>query len=244
MATSLLGFGLLLHGGTALAQSSSPYPVVDPQPPAKTLQFHRDALPANPPPPVYSVRPVSAQVKDAAQGQQQEKPYTKANYDIMAEFRGVREVPGLERLTLLETESEVFARMKQEALKTGERIEFPEEPILSKEAYPGRHWAAKPMIAEPSYVVHGRLYFEQKNFERGLWDFGPITPAIQMGEFFLDVALLPYNCGTRPCEKYDTSAGKCLPCDPTPFMLYPIEWSMSGAVFEAAAITGLLFTFP
>jgi hypothetical protein len=168
----------------------------------------------------------------------------KSYYDENLGLRGVREVPGLEVITRLEPESALFKRMKQEALKAGERIVFPEEPVLAKEPYPGRHWAHKTMQVEPCYVAHGRLLFEQQNFERGLWDLGPLTPVVEAGMFYFDVAALPYHVFTRPCQQYDTSAGKCMPGDPTPFYLYPPELSFPGAVAEVAVVTGLFFVFP
>src|SRR5579862_8832824 len=64
-----------------------------------------------------------------------EKGGSKMLYDPSADFKGVREVPGLEVLTRRESEKEFFERMRQEAMKTGERLVFPEEPVLSKEPF-------------------------------------------------------------------------------------------------------------
>jgi len=242
MATSLLGCVVLLHAGAAVAQG---LPGNNSQQPATTLQFHRDAIE-----PAVPVAPANSPAAGQAPGVQQagqpadKQQLPKTPYDETAGLRGVREVPGLERMTLLETEAMLFERMKQEALKAGDRIVFPEEPVLSKERYPGRIWAARVVQIEPTYVPHGRLLFEQKNFERGLWDLGVLTPVVEMGIFYLDVAALPYHLATRPCQQYDTSAGKCLPGDPTPFYLYPPELSFSGAVAELAVVTGMFFVFP
>jgi hypothetical protein len=100
------------------------------------------------------------------------------------------------------------------------------------------------MQVEPAYVAHGRLLFEQKNFERGLWDLGLFTPVVESTLFYFDVAALPYHLATRPCQQYDTSAGKCLPGDPAPFLLYPPELSYSGLVAELAVGTAMFFIFP
>jgi hypothetical protein len=187
---------------------------------------------------------LQAAVPASAQQPSDKMQTPKSYYDETLALRGVREVPGLEVITRLEPESALFERMKQEALKAGERIVFPEEPVLAKDPYPGRHWAPKIMQVEPCYVAHQRLLFEQQNFERGLWDLGPLTPVVEIGMFYFDVAALPYHLATRPCQQYDTSAGKCLPGDPTPFYLYPPELSFSGAVAEAAVVTGMFFIFP
>src|SRR5262249_18466687 len=118
------------------------------------------------------------------------------------------------------------------------------EPVLSKLPYQGRTWPDMAKLVEPDYVMHTRLLFEQQNFERGLWDLGILTPVLEAGIFYFDVAAPPYHLATRPCQQYDTSAGKCLPGDPTPFYLYPVEFSLTGAAAEAAVITGGFFIFP
>jgi hypothetical protein len=252
MATSLLGLGLLLHGSSASAQSyaGTPgstipvnYPVIMPPPPPL------GALPARPgqPPTLQAPQSSPAIMPEAVVAippQQEERKGPRMPYDTGVEFKGAFEVPGIERLTRLESEEDLFRRMEQEALKSGDRIVFPEDKALAREPYPGRHWAPKTMFAEPAYVAHGRLLFEQQNFERGLWDLGILTPPLSAAEFAWDVVTLPYHIATRPCQQYDTSAGKCLPGDASPFRIYPIEWSLSGAVAEAAAVTGVFFIFP
>jgi hypothetical protein len=160
------------------------------------------------------------------------------------EFRNLNQVPSLEVLSRLESQEALFRRMTEEARAGNERLVFPTEPILSKEPFQGRHFVPLAKLVEPAFVVHGRLYFEQPNLERGLWDFGVFTPALSLGKFCWDVAWLPYHAGTRPCQQYDTSAGKCLPGDPTPFYLYPVELSLTGAAAEAAVVTGLVAIFP
>ena len=116
--------------------------------------------------------------------------------------------------------------------------------VIAKEPYPGRHWSPYTKQVEPNYVCYQRLLFQQKNFERYGWDLGPITPILSAGKFYWDVLALPYHAATRPCQQYDTSAGKCLPGDPTPFFLYPVEFSVSGLAAEAAVVTGAFFVFP
>jgi hypothetical protein len=171
-----------------------------------------------------------------------EKP--RSQTDDIAAYGVQLDVPGLGRLTRLESEGALKERMRQEALRYGERLVFPDEPILAKEPYPGRHWPHLARLVEPHYVNHGRLLFEQKNFERYGWDLGPITPVLAAGKFFWDVAWLPYHLGTRPCQQYDSSAGHCLPGDPVPFLLYPPELSLTGALTQAGTVAGLFFIFP
>ncbi len=155
------------------------------------------------------------------------------------------DVPGLQRLTgQLESEDSLKERMRQEARTRGERLVFPDEPLLSKEPYVGRHWTPLKREIEPYYVCYSRLLFQQKNFERYGWDLGPISPILSAGKFYMDVALLPYHLATRPWQQYETSAGYCLPGDPVPLLLYPEEISATGLAAEAAVITVGFFMFP
>jgi hypothetical protein len=292
MAASLLGLGLALHGGTALAQSSpnpaawdrnwpgTPYsstpmlPPVAPTAPASvgdtgtTMQFHRSPLlpPTTPasvggtsttiefhrgPAQPGSVRPPGAASPNAATIQlatqkndgKLDKGLPKTGYEAM-EFRSPRELPGWEVITRLESESALKERMRQELLRSGERIVFPDEPVVAKEPYKGRRVEPLTKLVEPNFVVHGRLLFEQPNFERGQWDFGVLGPVLSVGKFYTDIALLPYHVFTRPLQCYDTSAGKCLPGDPAPFRVEPFEFSLTGLAAEAGAITALYFIFP
>jgi hypothetical protein len=240
MAISLAGWGVFLLAGQINAQV---VPSQNRPEQAPAIHFHRD--PVGPATIGSPGAPASTdQIQPFGQpGDLQPIPKLPYAEESMA-LRGVREVPGLERLTQLESQAELYERMKQEALRSGDRITFPEEPVLAKEPYPGRVWAPKVEQAEPAWVAHPRLLFEQKNFERGLWDFGVLTPVVETGLFYFDVAALPYHLATRPCQQYDTSAGKCLPGDPAPFYLYPPELSFSGAVAEVAVVTAVFFIFP
>jgi hypothetical protein len=247
---------MVLGAATAQAQSyptPSPWsntapalpanPSVGPPPvsqPPGTLKFHRDAVQ----PAVGNGHDIAPEVLPVAMQAQggggQKLPKT---YEVM-EFRSLREVPGLEVLTRLESEAALMERMRQELLKTGERIVFPDEPPLTKEPYRDRQMAGLTKTVEPHFVCHGRVLFEQLNFDRGLWDFGVLGPLVCNAEFACDLVLLPYHLATRPLQQYDCSAGKCMPGDPTPFLLYPEEFSLTGLTAEAAALTGLWFVFP
>jgi hypothetical protein len=156
------------------------------------------------------------------------------------------EPPDPERLFRRESEKEWRERIKQEARRrpTAQRIIFPEEIPLTKEPYVPRQFPPLTETVEPAYVMHGRLYFEQRNFERYGWDLGILTPALNLGTFYKDMVLLPYHWWTRPCQRYETSAGKCLPGDPTPLYLYPFEWSVTGFVGQAGVMTAGFFIFP
>jgi hypothetical protein len=167
----------------------------------------------------------------------------KSGLDAL-QARTIREVPSQEVLMRVDSQAEWKDRIRQETRNQGDTAIFPDETVLSKTPYVERNWATATKLVEPSFVVHGRLLFEQPNFERGLWNLGIFQPLVESGKFMFDIAALPYHLGTRPFQQYDCSAGKCLPGDPAPFYLYPMEFSLTGLAAEGAAVTGILFMFP
>jgi hypothetical protein len=157
------------------------------------------------------------------------------------------EPPGPMRLFRLESEAGLQERIRQEArqrVPMEHRVVFPDEPILSREAYAGRQWPQQDRFAEPNYVCYGRLYFEQLNLERYGWDLGFVTPFVSAAAFFGDVVTMPYNAWEDPCRCYECSAGYCLPGDPIPFLLYPPHQSVTGYLAEAGAAVALFAIFP
>ncbi|MBV9124000.1 MAG: hypothetical protein JO112_11630 [Planctomycetes bacterium] len=154
--------------------------------------------------------------------------------------------PGPEVVFRRESEANLQVRMQQEARSrpVPERIDFPEEPVLSKERYAGRAFPPLQEVVEPSYVCYRRLYFEDINSERYGWDLGFIQPFVSTGIFFYDVLALPYHMGTEICRHYECSSGYCLPGDPVPYLLYPPELSLTGAVLEAGVIAAGFAIFP
>src|SRR5687767_5026397 len=125
-----------------------------------------------------------------------------------------------------------------------ERIQFPEEPVLSRERYRGRNWPQTTRLVEPAYVCHGPLYFEELNSERYGWDLGLAQPILSTGIFYFDLLTLPYQVASSLGDCYDCSSGKCLPGDPVPYLLYPPQLSLTGSLAEAATLIALLAVFP
>jgi hypothetical protein len=153
--------------------------------------------------------------------------------------------PGPERLFRLESQASLMLRMKQEALQRTppERIEFPEEQPLSKEAWVGRHWPRRDMLIEPDYVCYKKLLFEDPMAERYGWDLGPVQPLLSTAGFLGNFVTVPYHLGADPCRT-EVSAGRCYPGDPVPYLIYPPELSVSGLAAEAATAVLLFVTFP
>jgi hypothetical protein len=129
-------------------------------------------------------------------------------------------------------------------------LKYPPLPVLSPPGVPYQAktaaYAPHQATLEPLYVVHRRLFFEEKNGERAGWDLGPLSTLVGTTHFYLDALLIPHNIAAGVVYGYwDTSAGKCLPGSPTPYYLYPRELTLTGSVFEAGVITGLAFVlFP
>lgn len=100
------------------------------------------------------------------------------------------------------------------------------------------------VLLEPGYMVHRRLFFEEKNAERYGWDLGFAQPFVSVGYFYKDLLLWPSKLGSNLHERYSTNAGKFLPGSPVPYYLYPQEITLVGASLGAAAIIGTAFLLP
>jgi len=177
---------------------------------------------------------------------QEVAPRAKERPEVPFNFSVVTELPGPERFFRRQSESDWQQRIRDESRTesgTG-RIFFPDSPPLTNEPFQKRQFPSLVAGVEPAYVCHGRLLFEQPNFERQGWDLGFLTPFVNVGVYYYDLALLPYHAWTRPFDCTDCSAGKCLPGDTTPLYLYPEKFSVSGLVAEATVVTGIFFLFP
>jgi hypothetical protein len=147
----------------------------------------------------------------------------------------------------VQTDAQLQERIRQEQRDRGlveSPIEFPPDPILSRDRYMGRNWPHLKMEVAPYYVAHGRLLFQQINAERYGWDLGFVHPVIAATGFFWDFVTAPYHLGTALCRPYDANLGWCLPGDPVPLMLYPPEISLTGTITETATILALVAIFP
>jgi hypothetical protein len=233
MSASLLALACWLAGDAATGQQARTPPLRVPQ-----------RMPASDPLPLPPPQPQRHDLYQTTL--QQAQPEQRSASDTLAEYKIPLEPPGPERLFRMESEAALFERMRQEARerKAPERIVFPESPVLAKEPYYGRSWPATRLEVEPHYVCHGRLLFEEVNSERYGWELGLFQPVISTLYFYKDVATLPYKLGSRLCDRFDCSAGKCLPGDPVPYLIYPPGLSLTGALTEGAVIAGLIAIFP
>jgi hypothetical protein len=262
MAASLLGLGLLLAAQSAGAQEvgdtggKAPWrparqtkasPMSDaPAAPAKaTITYHKE--PDAPPP---------MTLQQAAFQQGSYSQSTGGNTGVTGPYSTTTDEtstiitlvpPGFERVFgRLESEASFNERVRQanRSKVPIDRTNFPPEPIVSKEPYKPRTFVAHNLIVEPNFVPHGHLLFEQKNLERGGWDLGILSPVASAGKFYCDFVTLPYQLASQIGRGIETSAGKCLPGDPTPFLLYPPEMHVTAGFVQTAAVIGLIAIFP
>lgn len=152
--------------------------------------------------------------------------------------------PKPERLFRMESELELQKRIRTEIMNRPRKedrpevVEFPTYKALTDDPFKPRQFGGVVKQIEPTYVIYDRLYFEDVNAERYGWDLGILQGPWQAAAFYKDLALLPYKFMTRPCQRFDSSAGWCFPGDPIPYLLYPPEISLTGAGWEAAIIVG------
>lgn len=129
--------------------------------------------------------------------------------------------PGPQRLFRLESEVELFDRIRTERRSIRLPMQLPPIDDRTPTRVPTqRLWSTLTAVAEPGYLCYRRHSFEQRNFERYGWDLGVLTPPISAARFYADVLLLPVYWTLDPCRWYECSSGMCLPGDPTPLMWY------------------------
>ncbi len=104
------------------------------------------------------------------------------------------------RLFVLEAEDVFRNRMRQEAHDRGVRhpLEFPTSTLLPATRETPRSWNAYIKIVEPSYVISGRLLWEQPLLERHGVSLGVLQPGISTGLFFIDTVNWPIHRLARP----------------------------------------------
>jgi hypothetical protein len=248
----------LLAGGAARAQQTSPnanWKRSDPNPAARStppqapsiLTYYKE-----PELPGAEVQPVGAQTLAPLQGMRPgDTGYSSDDFQDPIPL-GLKE-GGPNPVIRVESEANFNRRYAQKVRQSPgkeaptpypQRAIFPQEPVVSRQPYLPRPFPPRTTLVEPNYVCHGPLLFEQRNMERGGWDLGIIQPVVSGGVFVADALTLPYHLGAAVCNWPDCSAGKCLPGDPTPFLLYPPPLSLTGAVAEVGVGAALFAAFP
>lgn len=212
------------------------------EPPAPVL-VQQPTVPVMPAAPPTEALPSFPSVASMLQ-QPDPDPAGVERTDSLADYGIETSPPTLKRLFRMESERQLQARMIQEIqsrpVKPGEMperdVSFPTYRPLTDQPFQERRFGGLIKQIEPNYVMFGRLYAEEPNSERYGWDFGMIQPLWSTAAAFKDFALLPYNFAARPHQRFETSAGKCYPGDPVPYLIYPLEMSATGAGWETFVI--------
>lgn len=168
-------------------------------------------------------------------------------YEDDTDFNIRTDIPGPERLfdtRKSEAMMREYIRRESQVRAGANRILFPEYQPLSNEVYTGRNFPQQSTRVEPNVVCHGRLYFEQPNFDRAGWDLGYLTVPASVAVFYYDLALFPYHLGTRPCNQVECNLGKCQPGDPTPMFLYREPFSLTGLATQSMFLGTGFIAFP
>ncbi|HZV05157.1 MAG TPA: hypothetical protein VE999_08760 [Gemmataceae bacterium] len=176
----------------------------------------------------------------------------REEFETPAPYTIQLEPPSIYRVAIsVESDAQLHERIRQENRerkmpggKMPERLVFPNDPIISTDTYQGRKWYPMRLEVAPYYLCHGRLAFQQINFERYGWDLGPFSPLASAGMFLFDFVAWPYKAAKEPCRRIEYNTGWCLPGDPVPFLLYPIQLSPTGFVAEVGTILTLVAVFP
>lgn len=202
--------GLLALADGAAAQTAPPRvrlgtPAIDEAAPLEP----REEKP--PPPPV--IKPVAAQGRvegDAAE-------------DVFNTLIQLAP-PGPQRLFRLESEKELWERVRIERRAAKLGMDLPPSPEETPiHVLPPRQWSMLEMVVEPSYLCYHRTFFEQRNLERYGWDLGIIQPPIAAAVFYADFLALPIHWALDPCRWWECNSGLCLPGDPTPLLWYRMQ---------------------
>jgi hypothetical protein len=123
--------------------------------------------------------------------------------------------------------------------------ELPRECPLFADACEPRMWCDSLYTWKASSLCHKPLYFEHMSLERYGHTWHPFfQPVVSGAHFFGTIPILPYKMGIEdPCECV-YALGYYRPGNCAPKLLYPLPLSLRGAVYEAAAVTGVVFLLP
>jgi hypothetical protein len=129
------------------------------------------------------------------------------------------ELPGPDRIFRLESESALRERLRQEAgpAKSLRQAFPPEQPVRATTPPPARDQVHVALV-EPGFVAYRPPYFEDTNTERYGWEIGLLQPFLSAGRFYTELFTVEYKVAKAVRCPIETSAGRCLPGDPVPYL--------------------------
>ena len=134
---------------------------------------------------------------------------------------------------------------RREILPTDYAAErFDREPALFQQTGSSRLWGDSMFAWEAPALCHQPLYFEEENLERYGRSHGLIQPAVSVAHFSGRFVAWPYLMGAYPPHECIYTLGRTPPGSYSPYHFYRPPLSLRGAVYEAGAVTGLMFIVP
>ncbi|MGL4421644.1 MAG: hypothetical protein ACRCZF_13330, partial [Gemmataceae bacterium] len=179
--------------------TAPPAPVVIP--PGQTMTLEKPAGESQPGvPAIPTLRPFPGQVQAVPAVQQKPEKLPEAATEQAPEkpmAKGSDRLPALPATTGSPTRGDVFRMDDDAALEKRILRELGNKtesfPPIAKVTPPGTVYVPKTgesppshIKLEPNYIVHRRLYFEEKNSERYGWDVGPAQPVFSAVYFYKD----------------------------------------------------------
>jgi hypothetical protein len=123
--------------------------------------------------------------------------------------------------------------------------DLPQECPLFADGYLPRCWCDSLYMWKASSLCHKPLYFEQVGLERYGHTWHPfLQPAVSGAHFFGSIPILPYKMGVEDPGECIYALGYFRPGDCAPRLCYQLPLSLRGAVYQAAAVTGVVYLLP
>lgn len=125
-----------------------------------------------------------------------------------------------------------------------QRGDIPKECLLVEDYYEPRCWPVVTYTWKASALCHKPLYFEEVGLERYGHSQCLSQPFISGAHFFGSIALLPYKMGVEDPFDCHYALGYYRPGNCAPKLFYTLPLSARGAVYQGAAVSGLVFLMP
>jgi hypothetical protein len=158
------------------------------------------------------------------------------------------------RARSLEDCDEALAELRAKTLSTieldirvigSEGRDFPVECTFGDEAFTPRQWHHLTYAWHASSVCHKPLYFEDVQLERYGHEHGHfLQPAVSALHFFGNLAILPWNMGLKTPDECVYALGHYRPGNCAPYYIDPIGATWRSALFQGAAVTGVVAVIP
>lgn len=107
-----------------------------------------------------------------------------------------------------------------------------------------RGWSVSEYNWKATGMFHQPLYFEEVNLERYGYSHGIAQPAISYGQFLVNVIAMPYKVMAEPPREEVYTLGHYRPGNYAPYRIHYPPASVSGGLFEAGVVIGLVFLIP